>query len=77
MSARTVRVFSTYNDFNEKNTSKTTLAALCVNLKTVIDAFEAAEVKIRALLLDEKEQNAAVLKKKIQEASEKVLCKWY
>ena len=68
MNARTVRIFSTYNDFNEKNTSKTTLAALCVSLKTVIDAFETAEVKIRALLVDENEQDAADLKTKIQEA---------
>jgi len=68
MIARTVRVFSTYNDFNEKSTSKTTLAALCVNLKTVIDAFEAAEVTIRALLIDGNEQNVTVLKTKIQEA---------
>ena len=68
MNERTVRIFSTYNDFNEKNTSKTTLAALCVNLKTVIDAFETAEVKIRALLVDENEQDAADLKTKIQEA---------
>ncbi len=55
-----MRVFSTFNDFNEKRTSKTTLAALCVNFKTVKDAFEAAELKIKALLLDEKEQNATV-----------------
>ena len=71
MTSRNVRIFAKYQDFNEATTLKASLASLCVNLKSVIDAYEEADLEIRGLMISTETKDVRTLKEEVQVAREK------
>ena len=63
--AQAIRDFAELKDFNEELTPKLSIATLCVSLRKIILEFEAADEKIREILVSE-ETNGPEIKIAIQ-----------